>query len=236
MTVSLSTKENNSIKTKELDPTYNNKTIKEILNIENNDLNNEQIEKQNNNNNINSYKIIYTGDKIERLSLLKMNNRLNPKFEAMLKEWFNFFSNGNDIMDKDNIMSYISSITSKDHIDENNQDYIDFMKECDQDEKNFILEDEFTKYYHHLAISQEETVWKHIKAMNYREDFTKRTQSTVIDDSDTKINNKNLPRYILGNDKQFHDALIQLFMKFDKKMPIYQFLFFYAPTKMNMMN
>jgi hypothetical protein len=226
MTISLSSKENNSTKTKELDPTYNNKTIQEILNIENKDFNNEQIEKQNNN--INSYKIIYTGDKIERQPLLRMNNnRLNAKFEAMLKEWFNFFSNGNDIMDKDNIMSYISSITSKDHIDENNQDYIDFMKECDQDEKNFILEDEFTKYYHQLAISQEETVWKHIKAMNYREDFTKGTQSSVTDNSDTKINNKNLPRYILGNDKQFHDALIQLFIKFDKKIPIHHFLFFF---------
>ena len=222
MTISLSSKENNNTKTKELDQSYNNKSIKEILNIENNDFNYEQIEKQKNN--INSCKIIYTGEKIEKQSLIGINGNGNLKFKNMIKEWFNFYSKGNDIMDKDNIISFISAITSNDHIDENSQEYIEFMKKCDEDEKNFILEDEFVKYYNKMAKSDEEKVWKHIRALNYREDFKKNTQPA--NNTDVVVNNKKLPRYILGNDKQFHDALIQLFMKFDKKMPIYQFLFF----------
>ena len=219
--ISLSSKENNSTKSRDLDLSVNNKTLTKILNIDNNDINYDKNRKQKL---VNSSKIIFTGDKIERQPLVKLN-RLNNKFEKMLKEWFNYFSNGNEIMDKDDIMRFISLITSNDHVDEKNEDYIKFMN-YDNGQKNFILEEEFIQYYNDLALKNQDKVWEHIKIMKYREDFKKDLEPSSSSNTNEKIDNKKLPRYILGNDKQFHDALIQLFMKFDKKLPIYKFLFF----------
>ena len=100
MVVSLSYKENNSIKKKELDSTYNNKLMKEILDIENNFFDNEQTNKRNS---LNSKKIIYTGEKIKSINPIQYG-RLDMRYEKMIKEWFINFSTDN-VMDKDNIMN-----------------------------------------------------------------------------------------------------------------------------------
>ena len=92
---------------------------------------------------------------------------------------------------------------------------------CDKDQKYFILENEFIDYYEELCQSDSEKTREHMKIMKYRDDFQKSNNN-----SETEIINKNnLPRYILGNDKQFYDALVKIFGKFEK-MPIYEFLFF----------
>ena len=220
--INLSYKENNSTKNKDLDSSYNNQTLKEILNIysETNGNLNKSI---GNKNILSSYKLVYTGEKIERESLT-VGPYLNPKFENMIKEWFNYFSKGNDIMEKDNILNFISVMTSKKEVDENNLDYIQFMKKYDKDQKDFIMEDEFKEYYTDCAKNEPDKVWDNVKKMNYREDFQKNVEASSC--SENKIEKNELPRYILGNDKQFHNALIKLFMKFDKKISIYQFLFF----------
>ena len=208
--INLSYKENNSTKNKDLDSSYNNKTLKEILNIysETNENLNNSI---GNKNILSSYKLVYTGEKIER-EILTVGTYLTPKFDNMIKEWFNYFSKGNDIMEKDNIFNFISVMTSKKEVDENNLFYIQFMEKYDKGQKDFILEDEFKEYYTDCAKNEPDKVWDFVYKMNlYREN---------------KIEKNELPRYILGNDKQFHDALIKLFMKFDKKISIYQFLFF----------
>ena len=69
------------------------------------------------NNLFSSSKFIFSGEKIEKESFIKIS-RINPKFENMIKEWFNYFSNGNQIMDKDNIINYISYITSNQNVDD----------------------------------------------------------------------------------------------------------------------
>ena len=220
--LNLSYKENNSSTNKDLDSSYNNKTLKEILNIEsetNENLNNSI----GNKNILSSCKLVYSGEKIER-ETLTVGSYLTTKFENMIKEWFNYFSNGNDIMDKDNILNFISVMTSNKEVDENNLDYIQFMEKYDKEQKAFILEGEFIQYYTDCARNDPEKVWDNVKKMNYREDFQKNTEQTS--DFEKKIDKNELPRYILGNDKKFHDALIKLFMKFDKKISIYQFLFF----------
>ena len=202
---------NNNIKTKVLDSSYNNKTLMEILNLKDGDS-----EK-----NI-SNKFIFTGDKLKKEQFFKMNN-LNPKFETMIKEWFYNFSNGNEIMEKDSAINFVSYITSIQNLNENNIEYIQFMNECDKQRKDFILEEEFIDYYTDLARFHEDKVRQHMKIMSYGSDFQKinESQSTSIN-----IEENLLPRYILGNDKEFHNALIQLFQKYDKKYSIYEFLFF----------
>ena len=220
--INLSYKENSSTKNKDLDSSYNNQTLKEILNIDNEangNLNNSNRTK----NIFSSYKLVYTGEKIERESLT-IGPYINPKFENMIKEWFNYFSKGNVIMDKDNILNFISVMTSNKNVDENNFDYIQFMEKYDKGQKSFILEAEFIEYYTDCARNDEEKIWDNVKKMNYREDFQKNDETSS--GSENKIDKNELPRYILGNDKQFHDALIKLFMKFDNKISIYQFLFF----------
>ena len=210
--VTYSYKENGSLKTKILDSSYNNKSLKEILKLDEEKLNNQNI--------ISPNRFIFSGEKIEK-EFFKWNNQINPEFEKMIKEWFYFFSKGNELMDKDSIMNYISYITSNQNVDENNSDYIKFCHKCDKDEKGFILEEEFIEYFSELARFHPEKMKQKIKAMKYREDFKK------IDESSSKenINNNNLPRYILGNDQQFHNTLIKLFSKFEQKLPIYEFLF-----------
>jgi hypothetical protein len=124
-------------------------------------------------------------------------------------------------MDKDSIINFISYITSNQNVDENNIDYIQFMDEVDKAKKNFILEEEFIEYYSDMARTEPEKMKKIIKLMKYGEDFQKIKEYTPIKTFDKQ----KLPRYILGNDKQFHDTLIQLFTKFSK-YSIYEFLFF----------
>ena len=210
--VTYSYKEKGSHKTKILDSSYNNKSLKEILKLDE--------ENSVNLHSISPSRIIFSGDKIEK-EFFKWNNQINPEFKKMIKEWFYFFSKGNELMGKDNIMNYISYITSNQNVDENNSDYIKFCGKCDKDEKGFILEEEFIEYFSDLARFHPEKMRQSIKAMKYGEDFKK------IDESSPKknINNNYLPRYKLGNDQQFHNALIQLFLKFKNNLLIYEFLF-----------
>ena len=210
--ITYSFKEKNSLKTILLDSSYNNKSLKEILKLDNN------IEKKNIK--LNSSKFSFTGENKEKESFFKIT-KINQKFENMLKEWFDFFSDGNQIMDKDSIINFISYITSNQNVDENNIDYIQFMDEVDKAKKNFILEEEFIEYYSDMARTEPEKMKKIIKLMKYGEDFQKIKEYTPIKTFDKQ----KLPRYILGNDKQFHDTLIQLFTKFSKNS-IYEFLFF----------
>ena len=206
---------NNNLKTKILDSSYNNKTLLEILNI-----NDDNIEKRNK---LISNKFIFKGEKKESKPFIIGMHNLNPKFETMIKEWFYNFSKGSEIMEKDSALNYVSYITSNPNIDENDINFIQFMNECDKGRKDFILEEEFIEYYTNLSRFHEDTIREHMKIMKYNEDFKKINESPSIPINTDK---NSFPRYILGNNKEFHDVLIQLFSKYDKKLPIYEFLFF----------
>ena len=60
--------------------------------------------------------------------------------------------------------------------------------------------------------------------MGYGQNLERIIQSN--ENNYTIIDKNKLPRYILGNDNIFHEALIKLFNKFNKNMNIFQFLFF----------
>ena len=205
---------NNNNNKKLLDSSYDNKSLKEIL-IDDNDNNNNRKKKPSLSN-----RLTFKGDKIEKEPFIKFK-RLNKKYEKMIKEWFYYFSNGNEILEKENIIKFISFMNDNKKVDENDIDYIKFMK-YDEGEKDIILEEEFIKYYEDLAQSEPQTVYEHMKKMKYRVDFKKSTEIAETE----YIDQYALPRYILGNDKKFYESLIQMFSKFEKKSEIKDFLFF----------
>jgi hypothetical protein len=127
-------------------------------------------------------------------------------------------------MEKEQLIKYISCITNKQNVDDKSQDYIDFIDNFDK--REFILEEEFVNYYCNLCQRNPEIIKEQMKNMKYRDDFQKK-EVLKID----YIDNKRLPRYILGNDKEFFDALSKIFMKFEKKILIYEFLFFLSTNE-----
>ena len=190
---------------------YLNKNLKEIF-----DLNREGKR------GLSPQKLKFSGNFIEKEYLVRYGY-LNTKYENMLKQWFNSFTNGNEIMDKDAIISYISRIDPDNVVDETNSLYIDLMK-FDKGSKCCLLEEEFIEFYTEMAKTDEEKAWEHIKKMGYGKNLEK-TPDT--EERGVSIIDKNkLPRYILGNNIKFHEALIKLFNKFEKKMNISEFLFF----------
>ena len=199
-----------------LDNSYSNKTLIEIFNL------NRQVKRG-----LESAKLKFIGNYEESQYLVKYGH-VNQKFESMLKEWFNILTNGNEIMEKDAIDNYISKIDPNSPIDENNSLYIKLMQ-YDKGNKYCLLEEEFCEFYTDLAKSDEDTVWEHIKKMGYGKSLERVFE--FKDDNYKILDKNNLPRYILGNDINFHEALLRAFNKFDKKMEIYDFLFFLSTNE-----
>ena len=199
-----------------LDISYNNKTLIEIFNL------NRQVKRG-----LESAKLKFLGNYEEPQYLVKYGH-VNQKFESMLKEWFNILTNGNEIMEKDAIDNYISKIDPSSPVDENNALYIKLM-EYDKGNKYCLLEEEFCEFYLDLVKKDEDTVWEHIKKMGYGKNLERVFE--FKDDSNKIMDKNNLPRYILGNDIDFHKALLRAFNRFDKKMEIFEFLFFLSTNE-----
>ena len=168
-------------------------------------------------------KLKFNGNFVEAEPLLTYGSFVNSKFESMIKEWFANFTNGNEIMDRDTIINYVTHIEPGKPIDETNSLYTNLMN-YDKGSKSCLLEEEFSEFYSDLAKKDEDMVWDHIKKMGYGKDFQRAIQNNC--ENFIHIDNNKLPRYILGNDIIFHESLIKLFNKFEKSMNIFEFLFF----------
>jgi hypothetical protein len=199
-----------------LDESYNNKSIMEILN--------------------NNYNIglipnkifIFKSKNIEKVNLLE-GNELNPKFKEILKQWFNQFTEGTGKMDPKSCSRYISGVTThKELVPEDDSRIEKLFNEYDKDKLGYITEDKFLEFYLKSLVEKKEVVvWENLKAMGIREDLHKKDEPEEI----TYIENDKLPRYCLGNDKIFIDALFSLFIKFENKKDIFEFLFFLSTNK-----
>ena len=199
-----------------LDDSYNNRSILEILN-------------NNYNQKLSIDKIfIFHSKSIEKAALL-IDDKLNPKFEKILKEWFAEFTNGEEKMDVNGCSRFISKVTGTTQITNLNDERItNFFKEYDPENTGYITEEKFLEFYYNSAKSERDnTVWDNLKAMGVREDLHKKDEK---EDIPYGINS-NLPRYTLGNDKNFVENLFSLFNKFDNKNEIYEFLFFLSTNE-----
>ena len=206
------TKDNEQI----LDDIYNNKSIMEIL---------EQNYKQD----LPLDKIfLFYHKNMEKESLL-INNEFNPKLERILKEWFAEFTKGEKKMDMSACSDYISKVTGVREITSLSDSRVtQFFKQYDQDNTGYITEDKFLEFYMDaLRSNREETVWDNLKAMGIREDLHSRNEPYPIPFAETTT----LPRYRLGNDKNFVQNLFNLFNKCNKKNEIFEFLFFLSTNE-----
>ena len=197
--------------TSSLSEIYLNKNLKEIFNLN-------REEKRG----LSPFKLKFLGNIVEKEFLVRMGFT-NSKFDNMIKEWFTNLTNGNEIMDRDAIDNFIAKIEPDKSIDEEDSLYNKLMK-YDKGNKSFLLEEEFEDFYNKLAKNDENTCWEHIKKMGYGQNLERVIKSN--DNNYTIVDKYKLPRYILGNDIIFHEALIKLFNKFDKNINIFQFLFF----------
>ena len=202
-----------------LDSEYNNKTLIEIFHLD------REIKRG-----LDSQKLKFNGNFEEKEYLTRFGS-VNQKYENMLKEWFNNFTSGIEIMDKDAIEVYISKIDPESQSADQENSLYNKLMQYDKGSKSCLLEEEFIEFYTDLAKKDEKTVWEHIKKMGYGKNLERKL---IIDDGDAgnKIIDKNkLPRYILGNDISFHEALLKAFNKFNEKMNILEFLFFLSTNE-----
>ena len=210
------TKENEVL----LDETYNNKSILEILNDNNNNYSKDlPLDKI----------FIFYSRNIEKENLLTPNGQLNPKLESILKEWFSEFTHGEEKMDVKACSEYISKVTGVREITNITDSRVtEFFKDYDKDNTGYITLENFLEFYlDAIKTNREDTVWENLKAMDVREDLHKKSEKYPIPYSE----NDTLPRYSLGNDKIFVENLFNLFNKCDGEKEIFEFLFFLSTNK-----
>ena len=198
-----------------LDETYNNKSISEILN---------------NNYNIELYpnKIFaFYSKSIKKVELME-NNELIPQFKEILNEWFNEFTEGTGKMDAKSCAKYISKVTTKETVNVDDERIKSFFDMYDKENVGYVTEDKFFEFYINAIVTKkEDIVWDNLKTMGIREDLHKMNEPDEI----PYIDNIKLPRYSLGNDKQFIETLFELFNKFENKKDIFELLFFLSTNK-----
>ena len=199
-----------------LDETYNNKSILDILNNNYNlDLLPNKI-------------FLFYKKPIPRANLLE-GNELNPKFKEILKDWFNDFTEGTGKMNAKGCARYISNVTSsKEGVPENDDRIERFFRAYDKENLGYITEDKFVEFYHDcLSSNKDATVWENLTYMGIREDLLKKDENDEI----PYIENNKLPRYTLGNDKNFLETLFNMYNKVENKKDIFEFLFFLTTNK-----
>ena len=115
---------------------------------------------------------------IEKAALL-IDDKLNPKFEQILKEWFAEFTNGEEKMDVNGCSRFISKVTGTTQITNLNDERItNFFKEYDPENTGYITEEKFLEFYYNSAKSERDnTVWDNLKAMGVREDLHKKDEN-----------------------------------------------------------
>jgi len=156
----------------------------------------------------NSEKIIFVGNEIISLPFFEKNKEMNPKFKAMLGDWFKYFSNDKEKMDYSDIQKFKNEISNKEIIIDNNKDI------------GYITKEDFIKLYEKLSRDEPDFVRENIKKMKYLNNFEK-----IQENKQEKISEKeNSQKYILGNDKKLYNSLLKIFSQTKKKYLVYEFL------------
>ena len=190
-------------KEKKIDESYNNTSLYEII-LENN----KNLEMKN----LKLKDILsFDSENVEKEKLM-INGEMNPKLKNIIKDWFKYFSNGEEKMDRAGIVRFIQSVTKNSSlIDENSSRVNDFLKSNRKNEEDeFITEDIFVEFYNKALLeNKDKTVWSNLKEMNIGEDLRRKDEPFEINFEE----NDKLPRYKLGNDLPFIENLIKQYYK-----------------------
>ena len=159
-------------------------------------------------------------------------NKFTKKFQKVLEEWFNYFSKGEKIMNRNEIaecMSILSGKKDKPFIEKRMKIYF-FLKKY-SDNFNYISNENFFKFYKEIILENNEEkmkdVWNNIKNMNLRPDLSKIPK---------EIENDYLPRYYLSNKtKEFDDSFImEIFnekLKYSTNEELFNFISFLSTNE-----
>ena len=158
------------------------------------------------------------------ISVLSKEKKLTERFNEVLKNWFNFFSKGKQKMTRADLAECFNALSGKKKnkfTEKSNKVYF-FLKK-NSDSLDFILLDNFIKYYY-FSITQgnEKDVWMNIENMNLRNDL-----SEIPKIKDKKL----LPRYYLSNEiEEKKDLYLMNIFKEKYKTSlnkdVYDFMFF----------
>jgi Ca2+-binding EF-hand superfamily protein len=157
---------NNEEKLK-LDYTFNNQTLKEII-----------LDKLNKNGGKNTkidFNKILSFSKSQKENLLT-GKELSSKFKNILSKWFKQFSDNNGKMDKKMFTTFISSINKDNAIQESDERIKIIFNKYDKNEKGYIIEEDFFKYYSDLLLKENKLNYcmENLNNMGYNEYLVKK--------------------------------------------------------------
>ena len=169
-----------------LSENYLNK-IKELKNIDNENLfSNETISQDKNNITLNEIlltkekliteilpkeKILFTQTELKRAALI-INDEMNPKFKKILQEWFQLFTNGTGKMGPKEVIKFIKGVMGKVITDEKDSTVTEFLEQNAKKEKGYVNEEEFINFYFEKSSEREGAVWSNLFKMGVRKDLT----------------------------------------------------------------
>ena len=188
-------------KKKELDESYNNISLYQLLQIKNKLLSDIKP----------SDKIVFEYQEKPLREELLIDGKMNPKLEQILKEWYDQFTEGEKKMTTKGIAKFVQGVSEyEEEVSENESKVTGFLESNDKDNKGYVSEEEFIQFYQTaLENKKTTTVWKNLKNMGIRKDLRKKDEPFEIIYNE----NEKLPRYQLGNDIDFINKMIKQYYK-----------------------
>ena len=155
----------------------------------------------------------------------KLTGEPVPAYIAIINEWFDMFSEEKTRMTPETCASFVSSVTTnKEHVGINDNRVKGFMEKYDRKGKGYIERDAFVEFYVEAARTKPSIVWENLNAMNIRYDLKLKDDPIDIG----FVDKTKLPRYTLGNDQKFINAMFDIYQKVkgsDVEKDVYQFIF-----------
>ena len=191
-------KKNNLIEKDEIDESYNNSSLFDLI-IENNNNEKSGLKPEE--------KLVFETNKAKK-EKIKINGKMNPRLENLLKGKYDEFTDGTGKMDRKGISKFIQCVLDlKSQLNENDKKVSDFL-EKDKEGKGYVSQEEFVDFYKE-SLNKEKVVWENLEKMGIREDLRNKNEPYEIKYAE----NEKLPRYKLGNDLSFINNLIQKYYK-----------------------
>ena len=158
------------------------------------------------------------------------------RFEAVLNEWFDTFSEENERMTAEKIRDFTEKVTKgttttqyTKPISVDDERVRGLLDRYDHDGKGYITREDFMHFYITAAKDKCSLVWNNILSMGYRENLMKKGEEVDVDVTKKEV----YPRYVLGNDKEFLNIVFEVFKNAvddddddddDKKMKLLEFV------------
>ena len=151
--------------------------------------------------------------------------RATPKFEAVINEWFDMFSEDNERMTQEKIRDFTEKVTKVTQytkpISIDDERVKGLLDRYDHDNKGYITRENFLHFYTTAAKDKCSLVWNNILSMGYRENLTKKSEEVEIG----VTCKEEYPRYVLGNDKEFLNIVFGLYKSNEEvKMDLFEFV------------